>query len=378
MGKISNLITDMTLIGATEEELARAVKHSMVIIDAEKHHLDWRQSAKDNGVKELYIKYQGKAGGGASTLISQAKSPKNINKRKIAYTDPNDPDNPNISNGINVITGEKVYKDSGDAYHKPVYEYKRDENGVVEVDKKTGRKIKTGVILGYEEELTYKTQKIPKMQYALETTGSSDSLISVYQTPQERLYANYANQVYALANRARKEAVATVPIEYSREKAEEYSIEVASLNKKLNEALQNAPRERQAQLAANYTFKIKRQDNPNMSSEEEKKVKAQALAESRIRYGAKKAKIEITDKEWEAIQAGAISATRLKSILANTDMDKLREKAMPRNYNTTLTPTRRNTILNMYANGYTQKEIAEQLGVSVSTINNFLLESRNS
>lgn len=40
MGKVSNLITDMTLKGATEEELARAVRHSMVVIDAEKHKLD--------------------------------------------------------------------------------------------------------------------------------------------------------------------------------------------------------------------------------------------------------------------------------------------------------------------------------------------------
>ena len=37
MGKISNLITDMTLKGATQDELARAVRHSMVVIDAEKH-----------------------------------------------------------------------------------------------------------------------------------------------------------------------------------------------------------------------------------------------------------------------------------------------------------------------------------------------------
>lgn len=39
MGEISNLITDMTLKGATEPEIARAVKHSMVVIDAAKHRL---------------------------------------------------------------------------------------------------------------------------------------------------------------------------------------------------------------------------------------------------------------------------------------------------------------------------------------------------
>ena len=41
MGEISNLITDMTLKGATEPEIARAVKHSMVVIDAAKHKLDY-------------------------------------------------------------------------------------------------------------------------------------------------------------------------------------------------------------------------------------------------------------------------------------------------------------------------------------------------
>ena len=35
MGKVSNLITDMTIKGANLEEIARAVKHSMVVIDAE-------------------------------------------------------------------------------------------------------------------------------------------------------------------------------------------------------------------------------------------------------------------------------------------------------------------------------------------------------
>lgn len=377
MGKISNLITDMTLIGAPDSELARAVKHSMVIIDAEKHHLDWRQSAKDNGVAELYKKYQGKAGGGAATLISKAKSPYNTDKRTPAYSSPEGSDI-EVKNGINVLTGEKVYKLTGESYHKPIYEYERDENGVVKKDPKTGRKVKTGNIIGYEEEETVKTQKISKMQNALETTGSADILISPYQTQQEQLYANYANRVYALANRARKELVSTEDIPYNKEVAAQYQNEVNKLNNDLLIAKQNAPRERQAQLSANYTFKVKKQDNPNMSGEEEKKVKSQALAEARVRFGAKKARIEIDDAEWEAIQAGAISPTKLREILDNTDMDKLRDRAMPSNYNTALTPTRQRTILNMYANGYTQKEIAEQLGVSVSTVNKFVLENRNS
>lgn len=48
MGVVSNLITDMTLKGAPTNEIERAVRHSMVVIDSEKHKLDYKQSAIDN------------------------------------------------------------------------------------------------------------------------------------------------------------------------------------------------------------------------------------------------------------------------------------------------------------------------------------------
>lgn len=88
MGVISNLITDMTLKGATQDELARAVRHSMVVIDAEKHKLDYKQSEIDNDIASLKRRYQGRIGEdgkyheGASTLISRAKSEVSVNKRQ--------------------------------------------------------------------------------------------------------------------------------------------------------------------------------------------------------------------------------------------------------------------------------------------------------
>lgn len=389
MGKVSNLITDMTIMGASDEELCRAVKHSMVIIDAEKHHLDWRQSYKDNNIKELYQKYQGNSGGGAATLISKAKSPIDVPKRTPDYTGKYN-NNENAKGGIDTETGEKLWKFTGESYHKPIYVYERDENGVVkkdkngrkikatytEIDPKTGKEIKKPVIAGYEEEETIKKQKIPKMTNALETYGDASVLISDYQTQQERLYANYANQVYALANRARKELATTEPIKYSKEANATYKEEVDSLAEKLDIALKNAPRERQAQLSANYVFKCKKQDNPNMSGDEEKKIKSQALAEARVRYGAKKDRVEITDKEWEAIQAGAISTTMLRDIMNNTDTDKLRDRAMPKDYKTVLTPAKEQRIKSLRDNGYGTEEIADVLGVSVSTIDKFLLSIR--
>lgn len=55
---VSNLITDMTIKGATDEELCRAVKHSMVVIDAVKHKLGYKQSEIDNDIESLKKKYQ--------------------------------------------------------------------------------------------------------------------------------------------------------------------------------------------------------------------------------------------------------------------------------------------------------------------------------
>ena len=53
MGIISNLIMDMTLQGATDEELARAVRHSMVVIDANKHSLDYKRSEIENDIDDI-------------------------------------------------------------------------------------------------------------------------------------------------------------------------------------------------------------------------------------------------------------------------------------------------------------------------------------
>lgn len=58
VGKNSNLIADMCWYGATEEELVRAIKHGTVVLNADKHHLDWKKSAEDFRIQELYQKYR--------------------------------------------------------------------------------------------------------------------------------------------------------------------------------------------------------------------------------------------------------------------------------------------------------------------------------
>lgn len=370
MGKISNLITDMTLYGASEDEIARAVKHSMVVIDAEKHHLDWRQSYIDNGIAELKTRYQGGKNKGASTLISKASSDYRINKRKVMYTDPN---NSNVKSGIDITTGKRVYKDTGETYHKPIYEY--------QVDPTTGKKTNEPVVIFDEKTGTYKkkilgyeTKETPRQQLSTKMAETDDAmtLVSPAHTQIELEYASYANKLKDLANTARKEMMATTPIPYDREARIKYQAEVDSLDRKLTQSLMNAPRERQAQIAANTIYKIKAQDNPNMSNDEQKKIKSQTLAEQRVKYGAKRTQVEITDSEWEAIQAGAISTQKLKDIMDHTDMDKLKERAMPRDTKVQLTDAKQARINAMKTNGYDLTEIADAVGLSSSTIAKYL------
>ena len=328
MGKISNLITDMTLKGATQDELARAVRHSMVVIDAEKHKLDYKQSERDNGISALKKKYQGTVDEngryheGAATLISRAKSETSVMKRK----------------GSPIID-----KETGEQRYKEVYEEYTDKNGKVKV----------------------RTQASTKMAETKDARTLSSG------TPQEEAYADYANNMKSLANRARREMMNTGKIAYSASAKRAYQAEVDSLEAKLNVALKNAPRERQAQILANAAVKAKKQENPDMTKGEIKKANQQALTAARNSVGAKREPILITDREWEAIQAGAISENRLTQIINNVDTDKLRQRATPR-ATTTLSSAKVNKIASMNASGYTTAEIAEALGVSASTVSKYL------
>lgn len=328
MGKISNLITDMTLKGATQDELARAVRHSMVVIDAEKHKLDYKQSERDNGISALKKKYQGTVDEngryheGAATLISRAKSETSVLKRK----------------GSPIID-----KETGEQRYKEVYEEYTDKNGKVKV----------------------RTQASTKMAETKDARTLSSG------TPQEEAYADYANNMKSLANRARREMMNTGKIAYSASAKRTYQAEVDSLEAKLNVALKNAPRERQAQILANAAVKAKKQENPDMTKGEIKKANQQALTAARNSVGAKREPILITGREWEAIQAGAISENRLTQIINNVDTDKLRQRATPR-ATTTLSSAKVNKIASMNASGYTTAEIAEALGVSASTVSKYL------
>lgn len=331
MGKVSNLITDMTLKGATQDEIARAVRHSMVVIDAEKHKLDYKQSEIDNGIASLKKKYQGtydedgRYREGAATLISRAKSETSVLKRKGSPI-------------IDKETGKQSYKEVYEEY----------------TDKTTG---KTRV----------RTQKSTKMA----ETDDAFTLVSDANTPAERAYAEYANRMKALGNQARKEMVNTGKIAYSASAKTTYQEEVDSLSAKLNVALKNAPRERQAQVIANAAVTAKKQDNPDMKPGEIKKASQQELTRARATVGAKREPIKVTDREWEAIQAGAISENKLTQIINNVDIDDLRQRATPRT-TTSLSTAKINRISSMNTSGYSTAEIAKALGISTTTVSNYL------
>lgn len=336
MGKVSNLITDMTLRGAPESDIEKAVRHSMVVIDAHKHKLDWKQSEIDNDIATLKKRWQPKydsegnlvGSGGASTLLSRRKQSVSVPERKG-------------SSRIDPETGELLYKESGRKY--------QDKKG----------------------EWVTATQRVP-----LISTVSDMMQLSTGTLP-ENAYARYGNQMKALANRARKESVNTKPLKYSPTANKTYKKEVNELLSALETAEKNAPRERRAQAIANSVIKAKIQDNPELDDranrKELAKVRSAAIEDARVITGAsgRETRIHVTDDQWKAIQAGAISDHRLQSILKYMEDTEIKKLAMPK-ASTTLSPAKQSKITHMQNMGYTIAEIAESMGYSTSTISKYI------
>lgn len=358
MGKVSNLVTDMTIGGAPFSEIERAVKHSMVVIDAEKHKLDYKQSAIDNGISALTKKYQRK-GGGASTVISNsgANAKTEIPERKLRSAKDGGP--------IDRATGKLVYVPTG---------RKISESKVV--DPETGKSVwipthrvrpDTVVVKRDGEPVTREATAMEKVA-KLASVDDARTYMSKNPTPIEMIYADHSNSLKGMANQARKATLSIKPIERSPSAAQTYAPEVKRLDAALNLALRNAPLERQAQVIGNAIYRQKLHDNPGMDEGDKKKAKSKALEEARIRTGAKKDQIKIEPREWEAIQAGAISPSKLKDILDNTDTEKLKELAMPREAVVHDPAMRARAAELLRGDQYTQAEVANHLGISVSTL----------
>jgi len=325
MGYITNLIADMTIKGANDSELARAVRHSMVVIDAKKHKLDYKQSYIDNGIPALKTKYQGSARSGASTLITRATAEQRINERRAARVSEGGPVNPH--------TGEKQFVETGRT-----------------------RKLRDGTVVPVQQ----KSKKLAETKDAFSLIDGGGQRI-------EKIYASHSNELKALANEVRKESLRTPNLVRNPSAARTYAKQVASLDVQLNTALKNAPLERQAQVVANAIVKQKLRNKPDIEKEERRKIENQALAEARVRTGAGKKRIRVTQDEWDAIQAGAISNKKLNDILNNADLDEIKKLATPRT-KVLMTTTKKARAKAMLASGATQAEVAQALGVSLTTL----------
>ena len=322
MGEVSNLITDMTLKGASQSEIARAVKHSMVVIDAEKHNLDYKRSERENDIPSLKKKYQehydvisGKIKNGASTLISRSKT----EHRTLEYWE-------------KARTPEEL---AANPKLKP-----------------TIKKSKT-----------VSTDHVVEMVKDAKTLGSG--------TPIENMYGDYINALGKMRAKANKVVESTPNMTMNKEAKLQYKSQVESLQNKLNLALSNSPRERQAQLIANKVIAEKR--DPNMQKDQLKKLKQQAIAAARVRTGADGAssRITIEPDEWKAIQSGAVSTKMLTDIIRFSDSDRLKQLATPKKEDTISLSTA-NRAKGMLKNGRTYAEVADALGVSVSTVQNLV------
>lgn len=333
MGVISNLITDMTLRGADEDELARAVKHSMVVIDAEKHKLDYKRSEQENGIPELKQKWQIRVDeegaihyGGASTLLSRRKQTVRVPERRGSIR-------------VDKETGKLIYKESGRTF----------------IDPKTG-----------------KERKAEDTVSLISETKDARTLSS--GTIQENLYADFSNKLKAMANQARKEAVNMKGLEYSPSAAKTYAPEVASLKEKYNNMIANKPKERKAMLIANANIKAKIQEqglDPNISEDKKviKKISSVEMQRARDSVGAsgRKSKVTFTDREWAAVQAGAISDNMLTKFLNSSDSDEIVKRAMPK-ATATLSSAKLAKAKAMLNLGASYDEVAKACGVPKSTI----------
>ena len=354
MGVISNLITDMTLGGAKQEELAAAVRHSMVVIDAGKHKLDYKQSEIDNNIAALKAKYQVRVDdkgnvkvGGASTILSRSKGEVSVDKRQgspkinIKGTKDYDPNKPE---------GALLYKTADDL-----------EYTVTRKNKRTG-------------EVTTITKTRTQQSTRMAEADDAYSLVSDARHPMEIVYADYANSMKSLANNARKEMYNTGKIEYSKDAKAKYQKEVDSLLSKLNTAELNTTRERAAQRLANAEVSSKKLADPTLKNKDIKKISQQALTKYRSEVGSvsrRDRSIKITDNEWKAIQAGAISESRLKRILNNADIDELRARATPK-ATKSISQTKISRIKAMSNSNYSLAEIAKALNLPTSTVANYV------
>lgn len=346
MGKITNLVTDMSIQGARPDHIIRAVRHSMVVIDAEKHDLDYKRSEVDNGIAQLKKIYQGSEKAPASSLLSRATATTEINQRKLRGAREGGPIDPKTGAKVFVDTGKKINKHLGNGVYDP-------------------------------------NEKVMKTEFAQRLALASDahSLVSDRKDPVEVIYADHANVMKGLANKTRLSASKIPPSKVNPAAKKVYKTEVDDLVSQLRRAQAQAPVDRQANRISNAIIKQKRQEDPTLRLDQDRmrKVERQVRDATNLRMGlvvvgpgnrlVKKNQIDLSDRAWDAIQAGAVSSNVFKQILDGNYVPEKRlfELALPKK-NTVLTGPVLARAKAMLASGMTNADIAAQLGVSASTL----------
>ena len=341
MGYVTNLITDMTLAGAPSDDLCKAIRHSMVVVDSLKHKLNYQQSYVDNDIARLYKDYLGTSRRGGTTLLSKASGRYDIPEQKEGgwVTDK--------------ATGKQVWK---------------------YIDPETGKKLYTPTGATTKSGKTV-MQKSTKMA----ATDDANTLVKGY--PMEKAYADYANFCKGLGNEARLESLRIKDkYEVNPSAANAYKKEAASISEKILLAKKHSPLERQALMVARRTIDESLKKNPSIKDDDDdyKKLKTQALAGARNRFGGGREKITLTDKEWEAVDSRAVNKTTLTDLLKYMDSRALKDHVLSSSRSSDISASVAARIRSMAAKndngdrGYTNEEIANIFGISVSTVHDII------
>ena len=347
MGVVSNLITDMTLQGAPSNEIARAVKHSMVVIDAEKHKLNYKRSAEENGIDALMKRYM--------THVD-----------KVKYGDL-ERYNPKTRRLDKVIDPDKLKKDL-----TPGKEYTSASTII-------SRHKQSVITDGYQVEVpdpksksggTKMVWRNKKETYLVNMVKDANVFLGPNATKTEHHYADYINELKAFKNKVDSEMSSIKMPARDPKAAKIYAEEVLSMKDKVNQVKINRIKERQAQRMAEVSSKAeiaRRSEDEVLKKDEISRIKQQALNKARSMVGAERTPVTITDDEWDAVQSNAVSGTLLKELVSFMDDSQLKSLATPR-ANKQMTDARKSKAKALLANGYTIAQVAEALGVSSSTI----------
>lgn len=385
MGRVSNLITDMTLAGASDPELVRAIKHSMVVIDAEKHNLDWKASEREYNIAELRARYQ--PNGGTGTLISSAKSQTSVYERSDFRPSMIDKKTGEINwtytnrfiKEIDPVT--KKYRVPDEKFMTGLQDKLISEG--VQIDKVNKYSIKTtpsneevsAIIENYAKDFKKKNGysfTLAKKE-STKMAEAKDSYTLSSGTKMEAKYAEYANKMKALANEGRKLRVSLKNTKYDKDAKAKYSKEVSSIMAKINEAMKRKPLERKVQAMADVKISLLMQEHPDFDKQDRKKHRARIVRELRQRMGTQKTRPVLTESEWDAVKAGALTSTTINNLFSLMDVDVVREYATPKNYESKLSKSEIAYAKALVSrDAYTTADIADLLGVSVSTLNRAL------